>query len=108
MICGCEADAGAVTDDIELKVDGPTMVRLKPRKAGSFSKKGSRWQGIKAHIERKGAFEMAGLDIHGQPLNPDLDATYDLYKTFEIDFENSPSESLCDGHYRFGANSAST
>jgi hypothetical protein len=68
------------------------LVRLKPRKAGSFSKKGSRWQGIKAHIERKGSFEMAGLDIHGQPMNPDLDATYDLYKTYEIDFENSPSE----------------
>ena len=82
----------AVTDDIELRVEGPTLVRLKPRKAGSFSKKGSRWQGIKAHIERKGSFEMAGLDIHGQPTNPDVDATYDLYKTYEIDFENSPSE----------------
>jgi len=81
-----------ITDDIELKVEGPTMVRLKPRKAGSFSKKGSRWPGIKAHIERKGSFEMAGLDIHGQPLNPDLESTYDLYKTFEIDFENSPSQ----------------
>lgn len=85
----------AVTDDIELKVEGPTMVRLKPRKAGSFSKKGSRWPGIKAHIERKGSFEMAGLDIHGQALNPDLEASYDLYKTFEIDFENSPSKSNC-------------
>jgi hypothetical protein len=81
-----------ITDDIELRVEGPTMVKLKPRKAGSFSKKGSRWQGIKAHIERKGSFEMAGLDIHGQPMNPDLDATYDLYKTYEIDFENSPSQ----------------
>jgi hypothetical protein len=68
------------------------LVRLKPRKAGAFSKKGSRWQGIKAHIEPKGQFEMAGLDIHGQHSNPDLESTYDLYKTFEIDFENSPSK----------------
>lgn len=81
-----------ITDDIEVKAEGQTMVKLKPRKAGSFSKKGSRWPGIKAHIERKGQFEMAGLDIHGQASNPDIDATYDLYKTFEIDFENSPSQ----------------
>jgi len=67
------------------------MIKLKPRKASSFSKKGSRWQGIKAHIERKGNFEMAGLEIHGQAMNPDMDSTYDLYKTFELDFENSPS-----------------
>ncbi len=81
-----------ITDDIEVKPEGPTMVKLKPRKAGSFSKKGSRWPGIKAHIERRGQFEMAGLDIHGQAMNPDVESTYDLYKTFEIDFENSPSE----------------
>ncbi|KAK0710900.1 hypothetical protein B0H67DRAFT_646323 [Lasiosphaeris hirsuta] len=81
-----------ITDDIELKPDGPTMVKLKPRKAGSFSKKGSRWPGIKAHIERKGSFDMAGLDIHGQAMDPDIDSTYDLYKTLEIDFENSPSQ----------------
>lgn len=70
------------------------MVKLKARKASSFSKKGSRWQGIKAHIEKKGNFEMAGLEIHGQAMNPDVDSTYDLYKTFELDFENSPSK--CD------------
>ncbi|KAK3357720.1 hypothetical protein B0T25DRAFT_566976 [Lasiosphaeria hispida] len=81
-----------ITDDIELKPDGPTMVKLKPRKAGGFSKKGSRWPGIKAHIERKGSFDMAGLDIHGQAMDPDVDSKYDLYKTLEIDFENSPSQ----------------
>lgn len=44
-----------------------------------------------AHIEEKGQFEMAGLDIHGQAPNVDVESRYELYKTFEIDFENSPS-----------------
>ncbi|KAK1756238.1 hypothetical protein QBC47DRAFT_182781 [Echria macrotheca] len=81
-----------ITDDIEVKIDGPTAVKLKPRKASGFSKKGSRWPGIKAHIERKGRFEMAGLEIHGKAMDIDIDSTYSLYKTFEIDFENSPSQ----------------
>lgn len=76
------------------------MVKLKPRKASGFSKKGSRWQGIKAHIEKTGNFEMAGLEIHGQAMTPDVDSTYDLYKTFELDFENSPSK--CHVGYRAG------
>lgn len=67
-------------------------MQLKPRKAGSFSRRGSRWAGIKAHIERKGTFEMAGLEIHGQATDPDVDATYDLFKTLEIEFENVSSE----------------
>lgn len=69
-----------------------SLVQLKPRKAGSFSRRGSRWAGIKAHIERKGTFEMAGLEIHGQATDPDVDATYDLFKTLEIEFENVSSE----------------
>lgn len=71
-----------------------SLVQLKPRKAGSFSRRGSRWAGIKAHIERKGNFEMAGLEIHGQATDPDVDATYDLFKTLEIEFENVSSEFL--------------
>jgi len=35
---------------------------------------------------------MAGLDINGQSLNPDVEYTFDLYKTFELEFENSPSK----------------
>ncbi|KAK3322576.1 hypothetical protein B0H66DRAFT_209329 [Apodospora peruviana] len=81
-----------ITDDVEVKADGPTMVKLKPRKAGGIGKKGSRWPGIKAHIESKQQFEMAGLDIHGQAPNVDVESRYDLYKTFDIDFENSPSQ----------------
>ena len=46
-----------------------------------------------AHIEEKRQFEMAGLDIHGQAPNVDVESRYELYKTFEIDFENSPSKS---------------
>lgn len=47
---------------------------------------------ITAHIEPKGDTEMAGLDINGQSLNPDVEYTFDLYKTFELEFENSPSK----------------
>ncbi|KAK1831704.1 hypothetical protein QBC39DRAFT_258081 [Podospora conica] len=85
------------TDDIEVKSDlkeSPTLVQLRPRKAGSFSRRGSRWAGIKAHIERKGNFEMAGLEIHGQATDPDVDATYDLFKTIEIEFENGSSQDM--------------
>ncbi|KAK3682711.1 hypothetical protein B0T22DRAFT_292562 [Podospora appendiculata] len=81
-----------ITDDIEVKAEGETMVKLKARKAGAFSKKGSRWPGIKAHIEPKHGSEPAGLDIHGQAPNVDIESTFDLYKTFEIEFENSPSQ----------------
>ena len=86
------ANGTLATDDIEIKAESATLVHLKPRRAGGFSRRGSRWAGIKAHIERKGKFEMAGLEIHGQAMDPDIDSTYDLYKTIEIDFENGPSE----------------
>ncbi|KAK3369176.1 hypothetical protein B0T24DRAFT_631938 [Lasiosphaeria ovina] len=81
-----------ITDDIEVKPLGQTGVKLKPRKAGALSKKGSRWPGIKAHMEPLQGSEPAGLDIHGQATNTDIESSYDLYKTFEIDFENSPSQ----------------
>lgn len=35
---------------------------------------------------------MAGFNIDGQPPNPDEEYSYDLYKTFEIEFENPPSK----------------
>lgn len=36
---------------------------------------------------------MAGFNIDGQPPNPDAEYGYDLYKMFEIEFENPPSKS---------------
>ncbi|KAL0473878.1 hypothetical protein QR685DRAFT_188209 [Neurospora intermedia] len=81
-----------ITDDIEVKAEGQTKVKLRPRKAGVFSREGSRWKGIKAHIEQRGDSEMAGFNIDGQPPNPDEEYSYDLYKTFEIEFENPPSQ----------------
>lgn len=42
--------------------------------------------------------EPAGLDIHGQQGEEDVEK-YDLYKTFEIEFENSPSTSLVPSHF---------
>ena len=35
---------------------------------------------------------MAGFNIDGQPPNPDAEYGYDLYKMFEIEFENPPSK----------------
>lgn len=35
---------------------------------------------------------MAGFNIDGQPPNPDEEYSYDLYKMFEIEFENPPSK----------------
>ncbi|EGO57453.1 hypothetical protein NEUTE1DRAFT_121876 [Neurospora tetrasperma FGSC 2508] len=81
-----------ITDDIEVKAEGQTKVKLRPRKAGVFSREGSRWKGIKAHIEQRGDSEMAGFNIDGQPPNPDEEYSYDLYKMFEIEFENPPSQ----------------
>ena len=43
----CDANMATVTDDIEIKAEGPTMVKLKVRKGSTFSKHGSRWPGIK-------------------------------------------------------------
>ncbi len=35
--------------------------------------------------------EPAGLDIDGKSVEVDVGSDYDSYKTFEIEFENSPS-----------------
>ncbi|KAK3995941.1 hypothetical protein QBC44DRAFT_304737 [Cladorrhinum sp. PSN332] len=81
-----------VTDDLEVKADGQTVVKIKARKGTSpFSRKGSRWPGVKAKIEKCQASEPAGFDIHGQVVEEDVEK-YDLYKTFELEFENSPSQ----------------
>ncbi|KAK4169528.1 hypothetical protein QBC43DRAFT_354793 [Cladorrhinum sp. PSN259] len=81
-----------VTDDLEVKPDGQTMVKIKARKGtGPFSRKGSRWPGVKAKIEKCRGSEPAGLDIHGKIVEDDVEK-YDLYKTFELEFENSPSQ----------------
>ncbi|GAB1320103.1 hypothetical protein MFIFM68171_10313 [Madurella fahalii] len=81
-----------VTDDLEVVPDGPTLVKLKPRKSSiPFSKKGSRFTWVKAHHEQNHGTEVAGLDISGKVVEVDVD-DYDSYKTFEIEFENSPSQ----------------
>ncbi|KAL2164065.1 hypothetical protein VTH06DRAFT_3279 [Thermothelomyces fergusii] len=82
-----------ITDDLEIKEEGPTLVKLKPRKGPMpFSRKGSRWPSVKAHLEPKHGSESAGLDIHGRVVEVDIGSEYDSYKTFEIEFENSPSQ----------------
>ncbi len=82
-----------VTDDIEVKTEGQTLVKLKARKGTMpFSRKGSRWQWVRARLQRSHGAEPAGLDIHGRAVEADVGADYDSYKTFEIEFENSPSK----------------
>ncbi|KAK4238582.1 hypothetical protein C8A03DRAFT_43698 [Achaetomium macrosporum] len=82
-----------ITDDLEIKAEGQTVVKLKPRKGPlPFSRKGSRWPWVKAHLEPKHGSEPAGLDIHGRAVDVDVGSDYDSYKTFEIEFENSPSQ----------------
>lgn len=44
-----------------------------------------------AHWEPNQGSEPAGLDIHGKPVEVDVGSDYESYKTFEIEFENSPS-----------------
>lgn len=81
-----------ITDDLDIKLEGQTIVKLKPRKGpGPFTRRVSRWPGVKAHMEKGIGSEPAGLDIHGQQGEEDVEK-YDLYKTFEIEFENSPSQ----------------
>ncbi|KAK4199064.1 hypothetical protein QBC40DRAFT_329935 [Triangularia verruculosa] len=81
-----------ITDDLDIKLDGQTIVKLKPRKGpGPFTRRVSRWPGVKAHMEKGIGSEPAGLNIHGQIVEQDVEK-YDLYKTFEIEFENSPSQ----------------
>jgi hypothetical protein len=43
-------------------------------------------------LEPKCGSEPAGLDIHGRAVEVDVGSDYDSYKTFEIEFENSPSQ----------------
>ncbi|KAK4135482.1 hypothetical protein BT67DRAFT_433555 [Trichocladium antarcticum] len=83
-----------ITDDIEIKADGPTLVKLKPRKGAlPFSRRASRWPWIKARLQpNQGGSEYAGFDIHGRAVEVDVGSDYDSYKTFEIDFETSPSQ----------------
>jgi len=82
-----------VTDDLDIKTEGQTVVKLKPRKGPTpFSRKASRWQSVKAHLEPKQGSEPAGLDIHGKAVEVDVGSDFDSYKTFEIEFENSPSQ----------------
>lgn len=100
-----------VTDDLEIKAEGQTLVKLKPKKGSTpFSRKGSRWPNVKgafpellscvfdtladgtaAHLEPNQGSEPAGFDIHGKSVEVDVGSDYDSYKTFEIEFENSPS-----------------
>lgn len=46
-----------------------------------------------AHREAKKGAEPAGLDIRCQSTDPDTISSFDLYETFEIEFESSPSTS---------------
>lgn len=46
-----------------------------------------------AHQERKKGSEPAGFNIDGQRTDPDVIYSFDLYDTFDIEFESSPSES---------------
>ena len=45
-----------------------------------------------AQLYPRGASDPAGLDIHGELFNPDIEANFDVYKTFEMEFESSPSK----------------
>ena len=92
-IRGNETDEETVSDDIEIELKDGTSVKLKSRKYGGFNRRSSR-PGVKACLTTRGkSSEPAGLDIHGQPYSPDVESTFDVYKTFEIEFESSPSMS---------------
>lgn len=80
-----------ITDDVEMEPRGHTSARLKPRKYGGIHKRNSR-PGIKARLERKSGSDLASLDIHGEPYNPDFEQGFELYKTFEIEFESEPGQ----------------
>ncbi|EAQ91426.1 hypothetical protein CHGG_03361 [Chaetomium globosum CBS 148.51] len=47
-----------------------------------------------AHLEPNQGSEPAGFDIHGKSVEVDVGSDYDSYKTFEIEFENSPNKRL--------------
>ncbi|KAI6376557.1 hypothetical protein MCOR25_002767 [Pyricularia grisea] len=80
-----------ITDDVEMEPRGHTSARLKPRKYGGIHKRNSR-PGIRARLEQKTGSDVASLDIHGEPYNPDVEQGFELYKTFEIEFETEPSQ----------------
>ena len=47
------ADGETVTDDLEIKAEGQTLVKLKPRKGPTpFSRKASRWQSVKGGLSQ--------------------------------------------------------
>ncbi|EHA50966.1 hypothetical protein MGG_06301 [Pyricularia oryzae 70-15] len=80
-----------ITDDVEMEPRGHTSARLKPRKYGGIHKRNSR-PGIRARLEQKTGGDVASLDIHGEPYDPDVEQGFELYKTFEIEFESEPSQ----------------
>jgi len=49
----------SVTDDLEIKTEGPTLVKLKPRKGPTpFSRKASRWQWVKGESANGHSFRL--------------------------------------------------
>ncbi|OIW33801.1 hypothetical protein CONLIGDRAFT_677548 [Coniochaeta ligniaria NRRL 30616] len=81
-----------VTDDIEAVPEGQTMVKIRPRKGGKLKRSVSRWPGVKGHLEAKKGSEPAGFNIDGQKTDPDVIYSFDLYESFDIEFESSPSQ----------------
>lgn len=81
-----------VTDDLEAVPEGQTMVRIRARKGSKFKRSVSRWQGVKGHLESKKGSEPAGFNIDGQKTDPDIIYSFDLYESFDIEFESSPSQ----------------
>ncbi|KAH6624241.1 hypothetical protein B0J18DRAFT_427669 [Chaetomium sp. MPI-SDFR-AT-0129] len=78
-----------ITDDLEVKAESQTIVKIRPRK-GSIR----RWQSVKAHHVPKRGTEPAGLDIHGRVVEVDVESAYDSYRTIKIEFENSQSQDV--------------
>jgi hypothetical protein len=44
-----------------------------------------------ARLEAKKSSEPAGFEIHGRAFSPDLEESFDVYKQFDIEFENEQS-----------------
>ncbi|KAB5570462.1 hypothetical protein GE09DRAFT_708289 [Coniochaeta sp. 2T2.1] len=81
-----------ITDDIEAVPEGQTMVKIRARKGGKLKRSVSRWNGVKGHLETKKGSEPAGFNIDGQKTDPDVIYSFDLYESFDIEFESSPSQ----------------
>jgi hypothetical protein len=47
---------------------------------------------LPGHLEAKKGSEPAGFNIDGQKTDPDIIYSFDLYDTFDIEFESSPSK----------------